>query len=121
MAVLTVQNTVLAGAVITPVAAAGGGDSFTNTSDETTELMVVNGGGGSINVTIVAQAATVNVPGYGAVPLASEVIAVAAGATKRIGPFPASKFNDANGRVNVTYSGVTSVTVAAVRLARAGA
>lgn len=118
MAVLTVQNVVLAGAVITPVAAAGGGDSFANPTDERTELLVVNGGGGSINVTIVAQPASVPVPGYGTVPLASEVIAVAAGATKRIGPFPAAKFNDASGRVNVTYSGVTSVTVAAVRLAR---
>lgn len=119
MAVLTVQNVVLAGAVITPVAAAGGGDSFDNPSDERNELVVINGGGVSINVTIVTQPTSIPVPGYGAVPLASEVIAVAAGATKRIGPFPAAKFNDANGRVNVTYSGVTSVTVAATRLARA--
>jgi hypothetical protein len=36
------------------------------------------------------------------------------------GPFPANEFNDTNGRVNVTYSGVTTVTVMPYRLAERG-
>jgi len=35
---------------------------------------------------------------------------------KMIGPFPPEVFNDAQGRVLVTYASVTSLTVAAVRL-----
>jgi len=36
------------------------------------------------------------------------------------GPFPADEFNDVNGRVNVTYTGVTTVTVKPYRLAERG-
>jgi precorrin-6B methylase 1 len=118
MATLTLQTILLAGAVITPVAAAGGGDEFANASDERTYLQVTNGSGGSINVTIPAQQANVAVAGFGTLDLDDEVIAVANGATKLIGPFPSAKFNNASGRVEVEYSGVSSVTVAAVRLAR---
>jgi len=33
-----------------------------------------------------------------------------------VGPFPPGIYNDANGMVQLTYSGVTSVTVGAFRL-----
>jgi len=62
-------------------------------------LEVSNGGGSSINVTVVA---------------------VAAGATKRIGPFPPATFARTVapdiGRVYVDYSATTSVTRAVVSL-----
>lgn len=119
MAVLTVNSLAETGLTVTTVSAAAGGDKFDNPTDERTFLQVTNGGGGSINVTISKQQSTLNAPGYGALTLADRVVAVGAGVTKLIGPFPAALYNDANGQVNVGYSGVTSVTVAAIRMARA--
>ena len=115
MALLTVQNIVEAGIVPTYAAAAGGGDTFPNPEDQSTFLVVINGGGGSINVTLTSQIATASVPGVGNVALSDRVVAVANGTTRFIGPLP-PRFNNAAGQVAVTYSGVTSVTVAAVRL-----
>lgn len=114
MATLSVQTLAVTGLAASLASAAAGGDKFTNPSDERTFLRVANGGGSSINVTISKQNSAVAVPGYGQVSLSDEVVAVAAGATKDIGPFPAAKFNDANGQVNVAYSAVTSVTVGAI-------
>lgn len=107
MAVLTVQHTTGAtGLVPTFGAAAGGGDSFVNTSGAI--LKVKNGGGGSINVTITCQAAC----NLGGTTVHNLVVAVAPSATPtEIGPF-GFNYNDANGSVQITYSGVTSVTVA---------
>jgi hypothetical protein len=42
------------------------------------------------------------------------VVAVAAGATEDIGPLTPGRFADTDGLAGVTYSSVTSVTVAAV-------
>ena len=106
MALLTVQKNALAGVVVAPVAAAGGGDSFPN--DGKTVLEVVNGGGSPITVTIAAPVNCnqgTNHPGGGS---------VTNGTTKRFGPFDQARWNDASGNVVVTYSAVTSVTVAAV-------
>jgi hypothetical protein len=118
MAVLSVQTIPVSGLAASMTSASAGGDKFDNANDGRTFLRVKNGGGASINVTIAKQAASVNVGGFGALAVADEVIAVAAGAEKDIGPFPAGRFNDANGQVNVSYSGVTTVTVAALRLAQ---
>lgn len=97
----------------TLAAASGGGDAFVN--DGRTFLMVTNGGGGSINVTLVVQRANVKVPGAGTVVFTSIVTAVPNGTTRFIA-VPTGPYNDANGRVQVTYSGVTSVTVGAFRV-----
>lgn len=70
-------------------------------------LLVKNGSGGSINVTVV-------VPGndqYGSVR-PDPVIAIAAAAEKAIGPFPQDLVDPATGSILVTFSAVTSVTVA---------
>jgi hypothetical protein len=107
MAVLTVTKVAKTGATFSLTAAAGGGDSFPNTGKEM--LAITNGGVGSINVTIAAQVACGD---FGVTNAAHDlVVAVGAGVTKLIGPFPPAQFNDANGRVQLTYSGVTSVTV----------
>lgn len=116
MATLTPAVITEAGVAISLSAAAGGGDQFANPSDARTYLHVNNGGGGSITVTITAQVASAQVPGKGLMTKANGGGSVANGAAKVFGPFPAEMFNDANGNVQVTYSGVTSVTVGAFRL-----
>lgn len=88
--------------------AAGGGDSFPNTGVEFVE--VVNGGVGSITVTLDIQA-TVD-----SQAVTDRTVTVAASGRKIIGPFPTAVYNDANSRVNLSYSGVTSVKVAVRKL-----
>lgn len=110
MAALTVQNVARSGLNPTYGAAAGGGDTFVN--DGQVVLHVKNGGGSSINVTVDSTAPT----GVG-LAQADAVVAVPNAGERMIGPFPPGAFNDANGAVAVAYSAVTSVTVAAIRLA----
>lgn len=107
MATLSVQNISRTGLNLSTQAAAGGGDEFPN--DGRTFLYVNNGGSG-ITATIVTQQ---TVDGKA---VADDAITVSGGQSRYIGPFPPSIYNDVNDRVQVTYSGVTSVTVAAVRL-----
>lgn len=112
MATLTVAACTVAGLDPTFVAAAGGGDQFAN--DGFTVLEVKNGSGGAITVTIVSQAGVSDAAGT-----QIKSAAVSVGATtghKRIGPFKPAQWNDANGMVQVTYSGVTSLTVVPVRV-----
>jgi hypothetical protein len=114
MAVLTVTDvTPVTGVVQTLTAAAGGGDSFPN-ADGRTYFVVTNGGGSSITVTINSvtpcdQGADHDGGG-----------AVANGTTRTFGPFQPRRFNNASGAIDVTYSGVTSVTVGAFRLPPTG-
>lgn len=107
MAVLTVAQIVKTGTLYSLTAAAGGGDSFQNSGKEF--IAVLNGSGGAITVTVAAQRGCAD---FGVTNAAHDiVVSVAAGATRLIGPFPTDKFNDSNGRVQITYSGVTSLTV----------
>lgn len=113
MAVLTVTQAALGGVLSAPVAAAGGGDSFAN--DGYTIFKVINGGVGSITVTFDAAGAVA--PAEANAFDADLVKTVAAGATRYFGPFTdKARFNDSNGRIGVTYSGVTSVTVEAIKV-----
>lgn len=105
MATLASVAPTLAGANLGAAAAAGGGDRFLNTGNE--QLYIKNAGGGSINVTIDAQT-------DGGVSYTDPVVAIAAGAEKLIGRFDPRKFNDSSGYVNISYSGVSSVTVAVI-------
>lgn len=107
MATLTPQVISPDGDAITPVAAAGGGDSVN--IDAHGFLLVTNGGGSPVTVTMV-------VPGseYG-VARADIATSVPAGATRYFGPLVAD-LADTDGLIDITYSGVTSVTVAHVRL-----
>ena len=106
MAQLTVNQVSLTGVTVTPGAAAVGGDTFLNNGK--TVLEVTNGSGGSINVTIDSLVACNQGSDH------DIVVAVANGVTKRIGPFDPSRFNNSAGLTSVSYSAVTSVTVAAV-------
>jgi hypothetical protein len=91
-------------AAVALVAASGGGDSFPAGTRRC--LHVKNADASSKTVTIHSQkkcdqGATHDV-----------AVVVAAGAEKRLGPYSPSRFADVNGLVQVTYSAVTSVTVA---------
>lgn len=107
MAHLTTQTVDRTGEVVTFASATGGGDTFD--PGEKVILRVHNGDSGSHTVTVASQVpcnqgSTHNV-----------AVAVAASATKDIGPFPASRFADAGGVGHISYDGVTSVTIAVVR------
>jgi hypothetical protein len=106
MALLAVQASTAAGLVPTFVAASAGGDTLP--AGDHIGLRVKNGSGGSITVTIA-----------GSVPCSqgfthSTAVTVAAGADTIIEPLPANRYGDSTGTVTVTYSAVTSVTVAAI-------
>lgn len=90
------------------VAAGAAGDEFANTGR--VFLHVKNSGASSINVTINSQTPC----SYGFDH--DVVVAVPNGEDRMIGPFPKTRFDDANGKVQVSYSDVTSVTVAAIEL-----
>lgn len=106
MAILNVQQITKAGITPSFASAAGGGDSYQASGVEHVE--VVNGGGAPINVTIQAQQACNT---FGVANAAHDiVVAVANGARAKI-KVPPVGYVDANGRVQLTYSGVTSVTV----------
>lgn len=108
MATLTVQDMTPAGLVPSYAAADVAGDEFANNGRVT--FWVKNGGAGAITVTVAAVGACdqgFTHTGGGSVPND--------GVPKSFGPFDTYRFNDADGLVQITYSGVTSVTVAAVR------
>lgn len=103
MALLTHQPPKLAGTAITYVAAAAGGDTLGRTPAGS--LRVKNASAAAITVTVVTPGNTQYGQADPDVP-----VSVAAGAEVAIGPFPDALAVD--GVVSVTYSAVTSVTVA---------
>ena len=100
---LTVQEIVLAGLIPALVAANVDGNFFSN--DGRAYLEVKNGGLDPITVTI----NSITLCSYGFDH--NIEVTIAGGATKKIGTFPPGRFNDASGKVNISYSGITSVTV----------
>lgn len=113
MALLTRQKIVEAGLTPTFSTAAGGGDTVAN-ADGKTYLHVKNGGGAGITVTVTAQTVSREDPHLGTLAKANISKAIAAGAEAIIGPLKKQAFNNVSDIVAITYSGVTSVTVAAL-------
>lgn len=110
MALLATQTVKRTGLNPTFAAAAGGGDEFT--PGDRTFLYVKNGSAGSITVTVVTPKQA-----FADVETADLAVAVPAGENRMIGPLPPQYFaNPADGRGDVTYSGVTSLTIAAIEL-----
>ena len=111
MATLTTQKITRAGLEATYASAAGGGDSFTPSAN--TLLHVKNAGAGDITVTI-------DTPGTAIadVALANPAIVVTLAEERFIGPFPYSYFAQTDGLADITYSGVTSVTIAVFELSQ---
>lgn len=117
MATLSRQTLGEDGLTATYSAAAGGGDQADN-SDGKTFLHIKNGGGGSVTVTVAEQVSgtTVEDPSLGKLTKASATKVIGAGAEAFFGPFKKLGFNDTNGMIQITYTGVTSLTIAALKL-----
>lgn len=109
MALLTTQDVVFAGLTPSYAACTGGGDTFT--ADNDTFIHVKNGSAGALTVTITPQATSVG--GQAITPIA---VSIPAGQERMIGPFPPAFFNNpSTGVGSITYSGVTSLTIAVIR------
>jgi hypothetical protein len=111
MALLALQSMTAAGLAPATVSAAGGGDTvaLASSTDDRSFLEVINGGGSPITVTVADPGAT---PAGN--PATVTPISVAASATKLI-PLSPNSVNTSTGVISITYSAVTTVTVAAVR------
>jgi hypothetical protein len=107
MAALTTKVVPLSGTAVTFVSAAGGGDTCQTGAGVL--LLVKNGDAAPHTVTLVTPG-TVN-----GLALADRAIAVAAGAQQAI-PVSNDYRNPSTGRASITYDGVTSVTVAVIRV-----
>ena len=92
------------------VAATGGGDQFFMAGNEL--LIVNNGGGVGVTVTVTASGTLSEWT-----PL-NLTATIAAGKIGLINVNYGLRFRDANGNVQLTYSGVTSVTVGVFRIGR---
>lgn len=104
MADLAIQQTTLDGSSVALAAATAGGDTFTNTGRE---VLIVNNGDASATTVTVDAVHLCNM-GFDH----NAVVSVAAGARVEIGPFPIERFGS---KPNITYSKVTSLTVAVVK------
>ena len=113
MATLTAQEIVEAGLESTYAAAGAGGDEFTNNGQEF--IHIKNGSGGDLTVTVTAQRTSFTRPDAGVVSKADSVVVVTAGEERFIGPFPILAFNDSGNKAQITYSGVTSLTIAILK------
>lgn len=109
MALLAKQTVGLAGLAPTYVAANVGGDTFGPGNNVC--IHVKNGSAGALTVTLVTPG---NVVGQA---VADVAVSVPAGGERLIGPLPGSLFaRAADGLGDITYSGVTSLTVAVFEL-----
>lgn len=117
MATLTRQTIIEAGLTPTFAACAGGGDVVDN-SDGMTFLYVKNASAGSITVTIAAAsgAASVADPKFGTLTKSAVAKVILAGADAIIGPFKKQGFNNSSEQLAITYSGVTTLTIAALKI-----
>jgi hypothetical protein len=105
MALLTTQPILITGITPSLAAASGGGDSVV--PSETTFVRCKNGGGSPITLTVV-------IPGTEHGQAKPDVpVSIAAGAEATIGPLTADMRNLSTGHVDLTYSGVTTVTIGA--------
>jgi len=109
MPLLTPQVVVLTGIEPALVTADVGGDEFVNSGRDF--IHIKNGGGSPIDVTIDSQVDCNQGVDHDAV-----VSIPATTGEKFIGPFPKDRFNDEAGKVQITYSAITSVTIGIVRL-----
>ena len=116
MALLTVEKIVDTGLNPNLVAADVGGDTFKNQTASRTFIYVDNASGAPITVTVTAQTTSAVTSGLGKTTKADSITSVTNAQFRLIGPFPAVAFNDGTGTVSITYSAVTSVTVAVIEV-----
>lgn len=107
MATLAIQPIDLDGVEPTYTAAAGGGDAML--PGKHNFLHVKNGGGSSVTVTLVTP-----ITAHG-LAVDDQTVAVPAGEERMVRVPPERYRNPSTGLASITYSGVTTVTVAALR------
>ena len=112
MAELTVQQITETGAAATYVAATAEGDTADNNGNMF--LHIKNGSGGAITVTITALTTTVESGIYGELRKSNSAAVIDAGAEAFVGGFAPAAFNDGNAEIAITYTAVTSLTIAAL-------
>jgi hypothetical protein len=108
MATLTLQAINRTGITPAFAACASGGDQFANAGN--VFLYIKNGSGAPITVTI-GTPQTVD-----GLAVADREVVVPATDEVTVGPFPRATYNDSSGYVQLTYSGVTTLTAAALSL-----
>lgn len=114
MAKIEEQLVTLAGLTPAYTAAAGGGDTFDPDAD--TMVVVKNAGGSPITVTVPTPRLD---PQTGLAEADVSVSVPATNGEKWLGPFPFETYADpATGLGSIGYSGVTSVTVAVIKIPR---
>ncbi len=115
---ITIQNALVAGLNVT-MASAAVSMSFAN--DGHTFLYIVNGDTGTPTCTATLQNSP-SVQGFNPITLSNNVVTLPAtgtnGGREIIGPFAQQEFNDSTGLVQLTFSAVTSMTIAAISLPR---
>jgi|SRR5262245_9782273 len=110
MADLTVVNPhTAAGVAPTSNALAGGGDRFATVRGRTYMLRFANASGGSLNAVLDDPTSGTGPPGATTPTNPDVTITVPAG-TQRAYVAASDRFADANGWINMTYTGVTSFT-----------
>ena len=107
MAAITVQEVDSTGIDLNFVAAAGGGDTFDNSAANTT-FFIKNDDASQKTVTFQTDAVS-----DGDLAITDRAITVDAGDVTQVGPFNTNVYGDVDNIISVTYSDVTSVTVAA--------
>jgi hypothetical protein len=108
MSDLSVQKIVLAGLTPNYAAAEAGGDAFLNSGRVL--VHVKNGHTAEQTMTVNSQALCNQ--GFDH----DVAVAIPPSGEKMIGPFPKERFNDVDGKVQISYSGVTNLTIAALEL-----
>lgn len=99
------------GLVATYTSADAGGDTFVN--DGRTVLHLKNTDASPTTVTVTAETASTEKPGYGTLTKANAVTVMAATTEEFLGPFPGIAFGAV---ASITYSSVTALTVAVLKI-----
>ena len=108
MALLTAQKINDLGVIETLVSANAGGDAFVNSGVEV--IHIQNGHASDARVvTVTAQVTNIHHQQFGTVTKSNITKSVGPGIDAYIGPFKQSAFNDANNKVQITYSAVDAL------------
>lgn len=117
---ITAQVALDAGVNYTNQAAAVGGDAFLN--DGKTVLLFVNGNASSRTLTVTRQNKSPQVQGFNPITLSDLTVTIPGSGTNGglcvVGPFAHTEYDDSTGLVQLAYSAVTGLTVAAISVSR---
>lgn len=106
MATLTAQDIDRDGLEPEYAACTAGGDEFVNTGDEFIHIK---------NAAIDAQTVTIEVQKtVDSLAVTDRAVAIPAGEERMIGPFPTATYNDGDDAIQLTYSGVITLTIAII-------